>query len=69
LTLGTSLNFLSLAELRQLKVPLPSLDLQDKIVDLDRLRSQEQKLYQQLSFKRNQLFNALTMQFLTNNQE
>ncbi|MDJ0509855.1 MAG: hypothetical protein QNJ64_11450 [Crocosphaera sp.] len=50
--------------LRQLKVPVPTFEIQQKIIDLEALHWQEKELCQKLETKREQLYEALTMKII-----
>lgn len=67
LVMGSNQIFIPISKLRQLDVPIPTLEIQQKIIDLEGLRWQEKKLYQTLESKREQLYEALTMKILTIN--
>lgn len=57
--MGTSLLSISVADLRQMKVPLPELTTQQKIVALAALVQQEQQLMAQIAHKRSQYWRTV----------
>lgn len=61
---GTRISMLSRASVSDLKLPLPSLDLQEKIVHLNRLWEREQELMKNLLQNREQLLKATFDQLL-----
>lgn len=66
---GSNQIFLPISELRQLKVPVPSLEIQKQIAELDDLRQREKELVQKLETKRNQRFEILTLNLLNRESE
>ncbi|MGK7940808.1 MAG: restriction endonuclease subunit S [Crocosphaera sp.] len=64
LVMGSSQIFVPMSKLRQLKVPVPTFEIQQKIIDLEALHWQEKELYQKLETKREQLYEALTMKII-----
>ncbi|NCO74428.1 MAG: hypothetical protein GW795_00020 [Cyanobacteria bacterium] len=64
LATGSGTSFLTLKDLETIKVPLPSLDIQKKIADLQSLQEREVELMERLQFLRTQMINGLTRQFL-----
>lgn len=64
LILGSSQSFLPFAELKQLKIPVPPMERQARILTLHHLRQREKELTQQLEKKRDQLSQALTLKLL-----
>lgn len=64
LATGSNISFLTKKDLETIKVPLPSLDIQKKIADLQSLQEREAELMEKLQVLRTQMINALTRQFL-----
>ncbi len=64
LTLGSSQSFLPFSELKQLKIPVPSMERQSMILALHHLRQREKELTQKLEKKRDQLSQVLTLKLL-----
>lgn len=62
---GSNQIFLPMSELRQIKVPIPSLKVQEQIGELNDLRQQEKELVQKRENLRDRFFNALTFHLLT----
>jgi hypothetical protein len=61
---GSRQIFLPMSALRQLEVPVPSLEVQTQIVELDYLRQQERELIEQREHRRDELIEALTLKLL-----
>lgn len=58
---GTHMPFVSMAEFRELEVPIPPLAIQDRIVVLAALADQEQSLLTQLAEKRAHLVQSISL--------
>lgn len=58
---GTHMPFVSMAEFRELEVPIPPLAIQDRIVALAALADQEQSLLTQLAEKRAHLVQSISL--------
>lgn len=61
---GSYIPFVSKAALEEMEVPLPPLDIQQKIVKLYQLQLQEKKLMNQIVTKRSKLVSGVVDQFL-----
>jgi restriction endonuclease S subunit len=64
---GTYVPFLSRAAVETLSVPVPAMETQLRIVEIDRMRNQEQRLVNQLSDLNNQFTDALVWKAATSN--
>jgi restriction endonuclease S subunit len=64
---GTYVPFLSRAAVEALTVPIPAIETQWRIVEIDRIRNQEQRLVHHLSDLKNQFADALVWKAATSN--
>jgi hypothetical protein len=58
---GTYIPFVAVADLRAFLVPVPTLEVQRRIVDLDRLRRRERELTERLNDLTQQLVDGATL--------
>jgi len=63
--LGSAQIFMPFSDLKQLNVPLPSLEKQAMFAYLDQLWRREQELLRQLQVKREHFFQSLTLKLIT----
>lgn len=63
-SLGTMVSFISLKDLQEIKIPVPSLTRQKRICQLQALRQRERDLVQRLEFQRDRLMNGLSLKLL-----
>lgn len=61
---GTKMSMLTMASVGDLKMPLPSVDVQEKIIQLNRLWEREKKVMKSLLQNREQLLKATFQQLL-----
>lgn len=64
LSTGSNISSLSIKELRNLKVEVPGLDIQRKIVELKKMQEKELVLIQRLGQKRKKLIEAITKELI-----
>jgi hypothetical protein len=64
---GTYVPFLSRASVEALSVPLPTIETQRRIIEIDHIRNREQRLLRQLSDLNNQFADALLWKAATSN--
>ena len=60
---GTSIQSVSKSELSKIKVPIPSIERQKKIVRINELAHKEKKLYDQVAERKQLLYNMLTYEW------
>lgn len=65
---GSNIQFISMGDLRNFSIHVPSLERQKQIVTVARLRQRERDLVTQLELVRDQLIDAKTMRAATNNR-
>lgn len=61
----SSAPFISVSDLREFSVPVPSLDVQQRLIEIDQLQQREQALIAQLSALRQTYLDTLTWQAAT----
>lgn len=59
---GTSLRMVSRSSLEKLKIPVPSIEVQQRILQLDALAERERELGDQLTFKRHELIRRVLVE-------
>ncbi len=64
LSTGSNISSLSIKELRNLRVEVPELDIQRKIVELKKMQEKELVLIQRLGQKRKKLIEAITKELI-----
>ena len=65
---GSKMPMLSVSTVNQFEVEVPSLDIQQRIIELNRLWEQEQILTQQLLKNREQMMQGMFQQLLKGNK-
>jgi restriction endonuclease S subunit len=67
--MGTSIPSLSKQTLSRLTVPIPTTDMQQKIVELNRLQQQEKQVYEQLINNRDKMLEGLFQELVHNGED